>query len=40
MEPIYSFGIQLIQALQALDPALEIVMNFFTKRYFDREILR
>ena len=30
MEPVYNFGIQLIQALQALDPALEVVMKFYT----------
>jgi hypothetical protein len=30
MEPVYYFGIQLIQDLQALDPALKIVMNFYT----------
>lgn len=30
MEPIYNFGIQLIQALQALDPALEVAMSFYT----------
>jgi membrane-associated phospholipid phosphatase len=30
MEPIYNLGIQLIQALQALDPAVEIAMKFYT----------
>jgi membrane-associated phospholipid phosphatase len=30
MEPIYNFGIQLIQALQALDSTLEAPMNFYT----------
>ena len=30
MEPMYNFGIQLIQALQALGLGLEGVMNFFT----------
>ena len=30
MEPIYNFGIQLIQALQALGLTLEGAMNFFT----------
>lgn len=30
MDPVYNFGIQLIQAFQALDPALKIAMNFYT----------
>lgn len=30
MEPIYNLGIQLIQALQALDSAVEVAMNFYT----------
>ncbi len=30
MEPIYSFGIQLIQALQTMSPALDGIMQFFS----------
>jgi len=30
MNPVFSFGIQLIQALQTLSPALDVPMKFFT----------
>ncbi len=30
MELVHNFGIQLIQALQALDPVLEVIMKFYT----------